>query len=256
MSSATGSHRARPPDDATRRLDRLLAPRGPADGIRATPSSLRRARWSVPASAVVALFVVASVVGVAAAVRTAEATPGIPVPARTTTTAEATVGPAPSPSTAPGGGSRPAAGDATGEVVVHVVGAVGAPGLVALPGGSRVADALEAVGGAAADADLTRVNLARLLVDGEQVVVPRPGDPLPAAAPPGAGAAAGPGALLDLNTATLDQLDDLPGIGPVLAQRVLDWRSEHGAFTSVAELAEVSGIGDAVLADLEPLVTV
>lgn len=189
-------------------------------------------------------------VGVAAAVRTAEATPGVPVPAR-----PAAIESSPTPGTTAAAPEEP--GTPSGDVVVHVVGAVPAPGLVTLAAGSRVADALDAVGGADAEADLTRVNLARLLVDGEQVVVPRPGEPLPAAAPSaGADGADSTGGLLDLNAATLDQLDELPGIGPVLGQRILDWRTEHGAFTAVGELAEVSGIGDAVLADLEPLVTV
>jgi competence protein ComEA len=136
------------------------------------------------------------------------------------------------------------------------------PGVVQMPPGSRVAEAVEAAGGAGPDADLTRLNLARPLLDGEQVVVPRPGEPLPdVAAPPpvgaaGAGAALPAGSPLDLNAATLAQLDTLPGIGPVLAQRILDFRAEQGRFTSVAELGEVSGIGDAVLADLEPHVRV
>jgi competence protein ComEA len=125
-----------------------------------------------------------------------------------------------------------------------------------------VADALQAAGGAAGDADLTRVNLARPVVDGEQVHVPRPGEvlePVPGPGPTAANGAAGPaasGAPVDLNTATLDQLDALPGIGPVLAQRILDWRAEHGRFSTVEELAEVSGIGDSVLEQVRPLVRV
>jgi competence protein ComEA len=133
--------------------------------------------------------------------------------------------------------------------------------------GSRVEQALTAAGGARKDADLSQVNLARPLVDGEQVVVPRPGEraaqaggapgTLPGAATgpsqsrSGSGTQAGP---VDVNTATLAELDTLPGVGPVLAQRILDWRAANGRFTSVDELSEVSGIGDAVLARLRPLV--
>jgi competence protein ComEA len=153
-------------------------------------------------------------------------------------------------------------------VVVHVVGRVRRPGVVRLPQGSRVEQAVTAAGGARSNADLSRVNLARPLVDGEQVVVPRPGEPVAPAdgAPvPVAGGTArssglGPGVdgqgarPVDINTATATELDTLPGVGPVLAQRIVDWRAQNGRFTSVDELSEVSGIGDAVLARLRPLV--
>jgi competence protein ComEA len=145
------------------------------------------------------------------------------------------------------------------EVVVHVVGAVHRPGLVRLPAGSRVVDAVRAAGGTTASARPASVNLARLLVDGEQLVVQRRGSlPLASAAgPAGAvGATPAPSAPVDLNSATLEGLDALPGIGPVLAQRILDWRTAHGRFSSVDELGEVSGIGEATLADLRPVVTV
>lgn len=143
------------------------------------------------------------------------------------------------------------------EVVVHVVGAVAVPGLVRLPEGSRVADAVEAAGGATADADLAAVNLARPLVDGEQVVVPVPGQV--AADPPaadGAGGGAGGSGLVDLNRADVAALDELPGIGPVLAERIVEWREQHGRFTAVEELVEVSGIGPALLARVRDKVTV
>jgi competence protein ComEA len=128
--------------------------------------------------------------------------------------------------------------------------------------GSRVEDAVDAAGGVTRRARQASVNLARVLVDGEQLVVLGRGGPavaLPGASPgtsvagPGVGAAAAP---LDLNTATLEQLDALPGIGPVLAQRILDWRTANGRFSAVDELGEVSGIGEATLAELRPAVTV
>ncbi|MBR7744330.1 helix-hairpin-helix domain-containing protein [Phycicoccus sp. BSK3Z-2] len=146
-------------------------------------------------------------------------------------------------------------------LVVHVVGQVAEPGVLRLPAGSRVSDAVEAAGGATRRADLAALNLARPLVDGEQVRVPAPGEEPPAAAPPSGdgGAAAGtPGAasaLVPLNTADVTALDGLPGIGPVLAQRIVDWRTVNGRFSTVDELAEVSGIGEKLLAQLRPLVT-
>jgi competence protein ComEA len=130
--------------------------------------------------------------------------------------------------------------------------------LVELPAGSRVDAALSAAGGATHKADLASVNLARLLVDGEQIVVLRKGRrtaPLGSPGPP-ADASASPGQPVDLNIATLEQLDGLPGVGPVLAQRIIDWRTAHNRFSSVDELTEVSGIGERTLADLRPLVRV
>ena len=145
-------------------------------------------------------------------------------------------------------------------VVVHVVGQVRRPGVVRLVAGARVQQALSAAGGALRTADLDRVNLARLVVDGEQILVPRPGEAVvvsPRDAGPGAGVPGGAVvAVVDLNTALLTELDSLPGVGPVLAQRILDWRAENGRFTSIDELGEVSGIGDAVLARLRPRVRV
>jgi competence protein ComEA len=144
------------------------------------------------------------------------------------------------------------------QVVVHVVGEVEDPGVRRLDAGARVSDAVAAAGGATPEADLGAVNLARVLVDGEQVRVPRPGE-APAPVPRTATGGALPGAATDspvrLNDADLAALDTLPGVGPVLAQRILDWRTAHGRFTSVDELAEVSGIGEKLLARLRPLVT-
>jgi competence protein ComEA len=161
-----------------------------------------------------------------------------------------------------GGGSS---GTEPSEVVVHVVGQVARPGLVRLRPGARVADAITEAGGPTKQADLSALNLARPVTDGEQVYVPRPGEtpPLPQGPNPhgpAAGGAAGvPGggdAPINLNTADQATLETLPGVGPVLAQRILEWRQEHGRFTSVEELREVSGIGDKVFARLQPKVTV
>ncbi|HET6212255.1 MAG TPA: ComEA family DNA-binding protein [Micromonosporaceae bacterium] len=140
-------------------------------------------------------------------------------------------------------------GSATGGLVVDVAGRVRRPGLVHLPPGARVADAIEAAGGVLPGTDLSSVNLARKLSDGELILVGVVG--------PGASAgAAQAGGKLNLNTATLAQLDALPGIGTVLAQRILDYREQHGGFRSVAELQHVDGIGDARFDDLKNRVTV
>jgi len=147
----------------------------------------------------------------------------------------------PSPSTGP-----------SGLVVVAVSGRVLHPGLVRLPAGARVADAIDAAGGALPDTDLSSVNLARKLADGELIAigVPAVGVPGPA---PGGGAGSGP---LNLNTATEAQFEALPGIGPVLAQNIVGYRTRHGQFRSVDELKQVDGLGAARFAQLKPLVTV
>jgi competence protein ComEA len=134
-----------------------------------------------------------------------------------------------------------------------------------LPTGSRVVDALEAAGGARPRADLQTLNLARLLVDGEQLLVDVPAasgvaagslsGPPTAPDPSGQSGGSVPVALVDLNTADQTALETLPGVGPVTAAAILQWRTEHGAFTSVDELLEVSGIGDATLAEIAPHVT-
>jgi competence protein ComEA len=139
-------------------------------------------------------------------------------------------------------------------LVVDVVGAVRRPGLYRLAQGARIADAVSRAGGATSKADLALINLAAPLADGEQVVVPRRGTAALGApvGPAGAGAAStGP---IHLSTATLEQLDSLPGIGPVTAQKILDYRQKHGAFTSVDALDAVPGIGPARLDQLEDLV--
>jgi competence protein ComEA len=139
------------------------------------------------------------------------------------------------------------------EVVVAVSGRVHKPGLVRLPAGARVADAVEAAGGARPGTDLSSINLARRVVDGELILVGVA--PPPGAAPPAAGSSAGPAGKVDLNTATLEQLDALPGVGPVLAQRIIDHRERNGGFHSVGELRTVDGIGAARYEELKDLVT-
>jgi competence protein ComEA len=138
-------------------------------------------------------------------------------------------------------------------LVVHVVGAVRRPGLYRLANGARIADALRRAGGATRRADLSLVNLAAPVSDGTQVVVPRR---VPAVATGGGeGAAASTaGGPVHLNTATVDQLDELPGVGPVTAQKIVDWREQHGAFSSVDDLDAIPGIGPARLEQLRELV--
>lgn len=159
------------------------------------------------------------------------------------------------------GGGPGAAGPAGAEIVVDVSGKVREPGIQRLPAGSRVADALRAAGGVRPGTNTDALNRARFLVDGEQVVVGGPAVPAvggPVAGGPVAGGPAGPGtgaaAPVSLNTATVDQLDTLPGVGPVLAQHIVDYRTQHGGFRSVGELREVNGIGDRRFADLRNLV--
>ena len=140
-------------------------------------------------------------------------------------------------------------------LVIDVAGAVRRPGLYRLRSGSRIDDAIAAAGGATAKAQLDTVNLAAPIADGEQVVVPRRGAAGMAGASASAPAAgSSPSAPLDLNSATLEQLESLPGIGPVTAQKILDYRRQHGAFHAVAELQGVPGIGPAHMAQLKGLV--
>ncbi len=215
--------------------------------------------------AVVLVLLACLGVGVALVVVLASRPDEIEVPTRTTTSSPTAAGEGgapvateePSSSDAP----APTADAETGSAVtVHVAGQVARPGLVRLPAGSRVNDALQAAGGALPGVDLSALNLARLLSDGEQVAVG-----IAAAAGPqsgGGGAVSGvaeagsEGGLVDLNRATLEELDTLPGVGPVLAQRILDWRDANGQFSSVDELQEVSGIGPKVFATLAAKVRV
>jgi len=138
-------------------------------------------------------------------------------------------------------------------LVIDVAGAVRRPGLYRLREGSRIDDAIASAGGPTAKAQLDSVNLAAPVADGEQIVVPGRGA-AGAVAPSAPAAGSSPSAPLDLNSATLEQLEALPGIGPVTAQKILDYRQAHGAFHSVAELEGVSGIGPAHMAQLKGLV--
>lgn len=174
------------------------------------------------------------------------------------------------------GASTPADGDRPQdpvETAVHVTGAVADPGLVLLPGGSRVADAVTAAGGLTDDAVTELVNLARLVTDGEHVHVPVEGeDPLPVAQAPPSGATTGapegsggdpgaagshhtPGTLVDINRASVQELETLPGIGPARAQAIVSYREEHGPFAVAGDLRAVSGIGEATFQNLADLVT-
>ncbi len=151
----------------------------------------------------------------------------------------------------PPAGEVSGSGPSSSRVVVDVVGAVRRPGLYRLPHRARIADAVARAGGSTAKADLAQINLAAPLADGEQIVVPlRGASPVPGASSPGSPSAAP----VQLSTATLEQLDSLPGVGPVTAQKILDYRRDHGAFHSVDELDAISGIGPKRLDQLRDLV--
>jgi competence protein ComEA len=139
---------------------------------------------------------------------------------------------------------------------VHVAGRVRHPGVYRFLQCDRVIDALEAAGGARAGADLRSINLAALLTDGQQIVVLKKGAPAAGGTAASGSTGSGSDAPVNLNTATLDQLESLPGIGPALGQRIIDYREEHGPFGSVDELDNVSGIGEKTLENLRPLVSV
>jgi len=163
----------------------------------------------------------------------------------------------------PGGPSPPGATPTPSQVVVDVAGWVRKPGVYSFSQGERAVDAIRKAGGARTGADLTSINLAALLSDGEQIIVGKAGSGTPVSSTStgssgvgGGSGAPGPGSPVNLNTATLEQLESLPGIGPAFAQRILDYRTQHGSFRTVDDLLNVSGIGDKRLADLKPDVTV
>ena len=192
---------------------------------------------------------------------------GAAPPVRTDATASgatsATSTPTDTPSTA-SSGSTASSTPASASVVVHVAGAVVHPGVVELQHDARVIDAVEAVGGATPDGDLDRLNLAAFVADGSRLYVPKRGEADPGvlggSAPTGGvgapTATQSPDAKVNLNTASQEQLEELPGIGPTYAQAIIAERTQRGGFTSVNELREVRGIGEKRFAELAPLVTV
>lgn len=188
------------------------------------------------------------------------------VQARSTPVAVALTTPAAASSPTPAGSQpvsapahAPGSASPAATVLVHVLGAVRKPGVVSLASGSRVADAIKAAGGLASDAAPAELNLAAVVSDGSQIVIGRRGRPRGEIRQAGEQAGAtspSSAAAINLNTATLAQLDTLPGVGPVTAQKILDWRSAHGRFSRVQELQEVDGIGPKTYADLAPHVSV
>ena len=160
--------------------------------------------------------------------------------------------------------SAPPASPAAPDALVYVCGAVRTPGVVRVPPGARVADALDLAGGPTSRAELAAVNLAAKVVDGQQILVPEKGSAAVAQAPPAdaggtssAGGAAAPAAgPVNINTATLEQLDTLQGVGPATAQKIIDYRTANGPFTSIEDIKNVSGIGDAKFAAMKAAITV
>ncbi|WP_433662942.1 ComEA family DNA-binding protein [Nocardia sp. CA-128927] len=240
-------------------------------GIRLDPG--RRGLCTLLAIGVVAMVVAAVVIFRERPV--ARPVPPLPAVRTTATPAVARMSSAVPPNTAASPGAVPVPGEpgaAPGtELVVSVVGLVHRTGLVRLPAGSRVADALAAAGGAQDGADLAGLNLAQRLADGDQVLVgppgPNPGPPQlgsatinaggrPSAAPSGSAHPTTPSGRVDLNTATESELEALPGIGPVMAKAIIAWRTAHGRFTDVTQLGQVDGIGPTRLSRLRELVKV
>lgn len=234
----TGRHAAPRPERASlgERLAALL------------PDSFRGGVALDRGALVVVLVLALLGAGAAAYAVTRDAGTSTPAPPAAVASAEPLVEAAPS-------AAASASASPDGTVTVHVAGKVRRPGVLELPTGSRVDDAVQQAGGARRGTDLSGLNLARVLVDGEQVLVGVVG-PVPGAAASAAEQAPGSAtALVSLNTASLDQLDTLPGVGPVTAQKILDWREANGAFSAVEELLEVDGIGDKTLAEIAPHVT-
>ncbi|HEY0812870.1 MAG TPA: helix-hairpin-helix domain-containing protein [Pseudonocardia sp.] len=233
------------------------------------PESWRAARFDPGRPAAAALVLVAALAAVVAAVGVwtgrPQAEPVHGLPSMVVEGARPASAPTPAPTSTPSAGS--------GTLVVSVSGRVARPGLVRVAEGARVADVVAAAGGALRGTDLTGLNLARRVSDGEQVAVgvaaaPDAGGAQPSATSPGglsssspsSGAAtaggAGPQAKVDLNAATVAQLDALPGVGPVTAQHIVDWRTRNGRFAKIEQLREVDGIGEHRFQQLRDLVTV
>ncbi|WP_051209346.1 helix-hairpin-helix domain-containing protein [Propionicicella superfundia] len=158
------------------------------------------------------------------------------------------------------GSATASGGEAPAQIQIHVLGAVARPGVVRLAAGSRVADAIAAAGGLTSEADAAELNLAAVVSDGSQIVIgtrrtPR-GEVKSGSGDGAAASVSGGQSLVDLNTATQAQLEDLPGIGPVTAGRILEWRQSHGRFSRVEELQEITGVGEKTYAQLAPHVRV
>lgn len=265
--------------------------RGGAGGPRVftVPASLRSVDVRVRPGAIVAVIVVALLVGAIFGVRwwwaerASQPVPIAPAPTAPGAMAQPAEGAdqqspqeaagahalgahAPGTTGTPGGDGAAATAAEPQVILVHVDGAVRAPGVVQVQVGARVQDAVDAAGGLAAEADTTRLNLARPVTDGERLWVPRPGEEVPdlvevaPGLPPGQSPAqggsgsAGGGSTLQVNLNSADQaaLEELPGVGPVTAAAIIQWRTEHGGFSTTDELLEVSGIGEATLDKLLP----
>jgi competence protein ComEA len=231
--------------------DDAEAPRGLADAlldpdtVLAARPALRTVVIAVALTAVVT-WIVAHVTG-GGSPQPIELAPGTSL-----ASASGVLLPSGSPTSASPAGSTTPSASGSG-AVVQVIGEVRRPGLVRLPSGARVADAVAAAGGLRPGGGTGGLNLARLVVDGEQIVVASD-VPIVAGGNGDPGAGATPGDVVDLNTATLSDLDALPGVGPVMAGRILDYRAAHGRFTSIDQLREISGIGARTFERLKPRV--
>jgi len=232
------------------RRPRRPLPDGPLERVRDALSV-----WLGDARAGLALLVACAVVAGVVWYQVGVGGADDPPPSREGVTGSTSAGT--TPGTSDGGAPTPA--EARDVLVVHVAGAVTQPGVVELQQGSRVIDAVEAAGGAVADADLDRLNLAAKLADGQRVLVQRVGEPaVPSMSPDGSSAPGEPegGGLINVNTASAVELEQLPGIGPALAAAIISERQRRGGFRSVQELRDVRGIGEKRFADIADLVTV
>lgn len=241
----------------------LLIPQ-PGNASGADSDSLRdRFRWGTPArvAVLVAILVLLFLCWLAWHAFTNQTTV---VPLGAVSSGPGVPDGAPSPSGSPSNRTESGSDTAGEPMVVHVAGAVANSGIVKLAAGSRVFEAIAAAGGAGPDADLNQLNLAETVQDGQKIQVPRIGETLSGSAGSGGAGAgglttpgnSGAGPTVNLNTATAEELGTLPRVGPVLAQRIVDWRKEHGPFKAVEELDAVDGVGPKMLEALLPLVGV